>query len=150
MPARLASFSVGSIFIAICLTRSVAPAHQCLSHISVIMIAVLEFTIDCSKRASTQESLPRKGRTEVRRGSRVLSPTVLARLIARNAKAPRKTDIVLIDVFLMIMPPCLAPKSMKLRWIAGNPFLSLRRPLFQSKHKQPAGTVFGQEVLVQI
>src|SRR5262249_25777535 len=66
-------------------------------------------------------------------------------LIARHARATRKADIVLIDVFLMIMPPCLDPKSVKLWWIADNPFLSLRRLLFQSKHKQPAGTVFGQE-----
>src|ERR1700733_1816848 len=66
MPAARATCSRGSIFWAMSPTLCVAPLHQCLSHISVMMTAVFAGAMADSNWTSTQGPLAWNGWTWVR------------------------------------------------------------------------------------
>src|ERR1700733_6130591 len=113
MPAERASASTGSIFSAMSPTLCVAPLHQCLSHISVIMIAVFAGTMADSNWASTQGPSAWKGWTWVRScrfiGSLVGDTGAVTQADAVNAPVNVRSATVDSTMTVLCMGRCPYP-----------------------------------------
>src|SRR5215471_6911903 len=92
MPRLRAASRNGAICLAMTLTRAVAPLHQCRSHMSQTMMAVVAGAMDCLRLTSRQSPVPLKISTRERR-STVASPTPARIGKAKNTSGSQRDEI---------------------------------------------------------
>src|SRR3981081_1330444 len=101
MPVARAAFTTGAIFAANASTLLVAPAHQCLSHISQITIAVLRAGKTSSNVTSRQTPLPLNASRRLRSGRR-------SSLAARTRHGYKHDANAISSPRVIMVPPLLS------------------------------------------